>query len=58
MFPFEYCEIFKNSFFYRTPLVASSKMDILETTVNSLEKNFGGTLFDKKVHQKCVSVVQ
>ena len=31
VFSFEFCEISKNTFFHRTPLVAASEMNILDT---------------------------
>ena len=36
MFSCEYCEIFNNSFFYRTPPVAASKKSYLLTFAHSI----------------------
>ena len=50
MFCCEYCEIFKNSSFYRTPTVAASVRDFLMKTFVEFEKIFCTEVTTRPLH--------
>ena len=51
MFPYEFCEIFKNSFFYRTPLVPAYE-SLTKLAENNCEENHFSVEFFSKISQK------
>ena len=56
VFPCEYCDVFKNTSFYRTPPMAASLHNNCSEKFRKIQRNWPAALLKKELRGKCFPV--